>query len=223
MKNALSRVLEEVQRDGFDQLQRAVVSSIIGNEVFIVRDGQSSPDARSYPRASSLSSLVAGDHVVLARIGKGYVVVAKVVRNSVNLIANPTFEVNADGWNTLAGLGSIARDSTHAHSGTYSLKIVTTTLFDGARYNPVTVVTGATYSYSCWVYAEVAFLFGVNLTDNIDQGLNSPTYPIPADAWTFVSFTATVDTHTARQFSAVYLESPPIAFWIDEPSVFIVS
>lgn len=68
------------EKDQRAQVFRATVDSNNANEVYIIRDGQSARDDQSYPKLSGLT-VAAGDIVLVVRVGKGYVVVGKIIHN----------------------------------------------------------------------------------------------------------------------------------------------
>lgn len=63
-----------------DLIQRVVVTGTNAVELYIQRTGQSAPDAVSYPTLDGVS-VIAGDEVILLRVGSGYIVIGKVVAN----------------------------------------------------------------------------------------------------------------------------------------------
>lgn len=58
----------------------ATVTGTSGNLIFIKRSGQSASDAQAYPKNASYASPIAGDEVVLRRVGTGWVVDYKISR-----------------------------------------------------------------------------------------------------------------------------------------------
>lgn len=80
MENPLSIILEQARRANRDMIQRAVVESMDGNQAFVYRDSQFLRDPISYPTIDGLT-VVANDEVLLLRVGTGYVVCGKILRN----------------------------------------------------------------------------------------------------------------------------------------------
>lgn len=65
----------------------------------------------------------------------------------VNLVTNPSVELNTTGYSA-QGAAAIARDSTDQRRGVYSLKITPTSAqLDGALYATVSLVGGSTYTF----------------------------------------------------------------------------
>lgn len=78
--NPLVQTEALIQDDARNQLFRARVTGLENNEVFVVRDG-SIDEEGPYARASGMPALASGDEVIVARIGSGYVVLLRLVRN----------------------------------------------------------------------------------------------------------------------------------------------
>ena len=69
-----------------------------------------------------------------------------------NLVSDPSFEAGTTGWAVL-GSCTIARSTTYAHSGTYSLKVDRTGTGDDFAFRTFTGLTASTnYVVSAWVY-----------------------------------------------------------------------
>ncbi len=90
-----------------------------------------------------------------------------------NLLANPGFEQWSGGlpvgWTTY-GPATTLTQSTDAHSGSYSVKIATTSstyaasgINDGAKPTISSTVAGTTYTASCWVKASASITVTVQL------------------------------------------------------------
>lgn len=80
MPNPTEVVSHLIQESQEDQLFRAVVIRLDTNQAFVRRDGSVTGEG-SYPKADGLT-LVAGDEVVVARLGAGYIILCKVLRNT---------------------------------------------------------------------------------------------------------------------------------------------
>lgn len=78
--NILKQAMELFRQDQREQLFRAVVTGTSGDLVTIQRTGYSTPDTQSYPRLASYSAPQVNDEVIVARVGKGYVVLGEVLR-----------------------------------------------------------------------------------------------------------------------------------------------
>ena len=79
--NPLVQTEALIQNDAQDQIFRARVSGIDGNEVLIIRDGGAETEEGPYARGSGMPALAVGDEVIVARVGTGYVILLRLVRN----------------------------------------------------------------------------------------------------------------------------------------------
>lgn len=62
-----------------DLIFRAVVTSVVGNQSYVRRDGATQQEG-SYPQADGLA-LAVDDEVIVLKVGTGYFIAAKVARN----------------------------------------------------------------------------------------------------------------------------------------------
>lgn len=75
-------------------------------------------------------------------------VVEPIGANVVNLVANPSVELDTTGY-TAQGAATIARDSTDQRRGVYSLKVTpTSATLDGAYYSTVSLIGQTTYTFA---------------------------------------------------------------------------
>lgn len=79
MTNPVAIQVQLSERDYRDLIFRAVVTSVVGNQSFIRRDGAVEQEG-SYPQADGLA-LAIDDEVIVLKVGTGYFIVAKVARN----------------------------------------------------------------------------------------------------------------------------------------------
>lgn len=75
--NILDEAMKRFRRDQDQQLFRATVTGTSGNKVIIQRVGQT--ETETIPALAAYSSPQANDPVVVARIGRGYVCLGKIV------------------------------------------------------------------------------------------------------------------------------------------------
>ena len=78
--NVLDEVRKMINRVWRERLFRATVTGTSGNLVTIRRTGQSAADVQSYAKLASYSAPAADDEVIVAQIGRGWIVLGKVVR-----------------------------------------------------------------------------------------------------------------------------------------------
>ncbi len=115
-----------------------------------------------------------------------------------DLITNPGAEVDLTGWAAYGG--SISRVTTEAKYGAASIQVVAVAPTHGINYGLAGILALTEYTYGAWVKCNTGGFFNVQLSDGIDQGLQSPWIQIPAGEWTFLTWTGTTDTHTGRAF-----------------------
>jgi phosphodiesterase/alkaline phosphatase D-like protein len=136
-----------------------------------------------------------------------------------NLVANPGFESGATGW-SLDPPAAIDTTAANAHSGTHSLKIATTTPWQGAWAN-VAVTPGNTYTFGGWERSATGggylsvFSFSASWAQ-LDQGTNL-VFP-GTGAWTSLSGTYVPVAGTAWAIVGAQ-SSVAGTFWFDDISV----
>lgn len=75
---------------------------------------------------------------------------------AVNLLTNPSFETDLVGWTAVGGT-TIARGTTRAYSGTYSLEVTRTAAGDDyATFLTIPVSGAGVYNFTAWVYITAA-------------------------------------------------------------------
>ncbi len=77
--NLFSTVQIMIDRDAEEQLFQATVSSITGSTITIQRTGHD-PETAAYSVIDSFPYPVVGDEVIVARVGRGFIVIGKVLR-----------------------------------------------------------------------------------------------------------------------------------------------
>jgi hypothetical protein len=103
-----------------------------------------------YPRATPAqhSHEIFPSPVTGYRLNGRWEVVEPVGANVINLVSNPSLELNSMGY-AAQGSATIARDSTQQRRGVYSLKVTPTSAqLDGVYYGTVTEVGQSTYTFS---------------------------------------------------------------------------
>jgi hypothetical protein len=136
-----------------------------------------------------------------------------------NLVANPGFESGATGWSLDPPL-SIDTNAANAHSGAGSLKIATTTPWQGAWAN-VAVTPGNTYTFGGWERSTTSggylsvFSYDANWVQ-LDQG-TSLAFP-GTGAWSSLARTYVPVAGTAWAVVGVQ-NSVAGTFWFDDISM----
>lgn len=90
-----------VEKEAERQVFRALVESLNGDEVYIIRDGQTTRDPDSYMRGARLE-LAAGDPVLVIKVGDGWVVVTELIG-----LSNPEAPLDIDPLRVLAANSTI--------------------------------------------------------------------------------------------------------------------
>lgn len=118
-----------------------------------------------------------------------------------NLITNPSLETNTTGWS--GSNVTISQSTSYAKYGVDSLKGVVTTTGTN-RYldylnTAVPIISGQTYTYSCWVYLPLTNTADISLvlqaypwnTTGLGAGINLDTKTVTRGIWTRFSGTFT--------------------------------
>ena len=120
-----------------------------------------------------------------------------------NLTINPNMETNITNWTAAGGAApaTITQDTTIFHSGAASLKAVCSgaLVYQGVISTPsvmATLVVGATYTVSAWVYSTVAGNVRVGLTSTTPAVLQTA---VLANTWTRVSYTGVCNSASLPQ------------------------
>ena len=137
----------------------------------------------------------------------------QVAEATTNFVVNPSFETNLTSWtlNNASGTCSAAQTALYSHSGTYSVRLASTT--NGANdfysINVGSLSASTAYTISAWVYA-VDFdggaigNYGIYAYDTLDQPgtLQSTTITAATTGWVrhsvTVTTTATGGSHTIQ-------------------------
>lgn len=133
-----------------------------------------------------------------------------------NLITNPSFEVNTTGWTSY--LSTISRDTTEAHIGSASLKVVTTGQ-GGPSLNPTLPVTAATtYTQSAWVKAPSGQAMTMQMLQYSPTVVNLKSTSVAftgTGAWQRVSLTDTIALGATLMTPYIFSGASGITFWVD--------
>lgn len=118
----------------------------------------------------------------------------------VNLVTNPSFEVDTAGWGT-QGAPTLTRSTAQAHSGAASLQVVTTAAGTGPITN-VNIKTGAVVTASAWVYSTAAAEVSVYLSWFAGATFLGDTSTVAtlAAGWNRVSYSNSRATATIARF-----------------------
>ncbi len=116
-----------------------------------------------------------------------------------NLISNPSLEVNATGWDggpqgPIGATSVVARAGAQAHSGGWSLSVVTpsSASFAGASFAFGSLASGQTVSARAMVRVPTTQNITVAMEDNLlGNGLVTSTVSVPANTWTALTVTWT--------------------------------
>lgn len=144
-----------------------------------------------YPRLSSAQH----SHRVFPAPVTGYAingrweVVEPVGVNVVNLVSNPSVEVNTTGYSA-QGSATIARDSADQRRGVYSLKVTPTSAqLDGVFYATVTLVGQSTYTFSLDLKGAGGVKYRFYVASTVNNAI-SPVVSVKATGrWQRVSVT----------------------------------
>lgn len=80
-RHPMERILRDQDERFGDSFQRAIYVGASGNKSLVRRDGQATGDPVAYPTISgAAASMTPGDEVLMVRVGKGYVVLGKILR-----------------------------------------------------------------------------------------------------------------------------------------------
>lgn len=132
--------------------------------------------------------------------------VQSLLARRLNLLPNPSFETNLNGWSQYGGspAGTLALSTDFAYVGTQSAKVVNSSANSGGGYagglsRSINLVSGQTYTISAWVYAlgtqNISWYIGQSTNPGNNQTINA--------GWNRVSLTF-VSTNT---FPIAYLRS----------------
>jgi hypothetical protein len=137
-----------------------------------------------------------------------------------NLITNPSIETNATSWTALQGAETITRDNTHAQSGTWALKCITTNAApEGVVYNIGSLTAGTTITVSVYVWASAAQAYTVQM-DAFTSGAAYISTPVStggtgSGAWQRVTITGLLPATCTNVNFIVKVASVVATFWID--------
>lgn len=134
-----------------------------------------------------------------------------------NLVTNGAFETDVAGWSSLFS-ATAARSSTHAHGGTYAMRITwpTASALGTSEYTTVTgLVIGRSYRAVAWVYVppgapRVAMRQGFTYS--------APTSTTGAFEQLTLNFLATATSHTLA-FAPVDASTSGQQCWVDDVEV----
>lgn len=84
--NPYKDILRDAQLLDGEQIQRVIFDSMDGaNQVFVVRGSQADPDGKSYPLVVPIQG-IADEELLMLQVGTGYVVVGKIIKNSMEYV-----------------------------------------------------------------------------------------------------------------------------------------
>jgi carbohydrate binding protein with CBM4/9 domain/cortical protein marker for cell polarity len=152
-----------------------------------------------YPRAlpAQHSHRVFPAPVIGYRISGKWEVVEPIGASVVNLIKNPSLELNSTGYNA-QGSAAIARDSTVQRRGVYSLKVTPTSAqLDGAYYDDtLTLVGQTTYTLAFDFKGAGGYKYRFYVSNNLNNAISPITSFVATGGFQRVSVTFR-DPHTA--------------------------
>lgn len=100
--NLQSELAAAINTSQDDQIWRGVVTGTLGDLVYVRRAEQSVADTQPYPHLDSYTPTVA-DEVIVARVGKGYIIIGKVVRAATAPVAPSNYPfINVAQYGALA-------------------------------------------------------------------------------------------------------------------------
>ena len=141
------------------------------------------------------------------------------------LNANPYLETTVAPWAVYGG-GAATSSTTVAFQGTHSLLVTPngTTATPGALSENITVIPGATYTFSPWLYTSAAYSSGASIGikwyDAFSQLISTSSQTLassPATTWTNVSLTAVAPANAASGYLFVQMTGTPagslLSYW----------
>lgn len=133
-----------------------------------------------------------------------------------NLCPNPNLETNGDYWGS-QGSFTMTRSTERSHSGSWGLKVETTSVGTGPIINNTMVTTGATITASAWVYSDVDSTISVYLSWFAGGTFLGDTSTVAnlSIGWNRVSFTQAKATATIARFGLRSRVANQV-FYVDE-------
>jgi hypothetical protein len=119
---------------------------------------------------------------------------------------------------SLTGLSSVTSSAEIKRSGTYSAKVVPTSIGGAIGGGLADALPAGTYTSSAWVYVESAATIRIGTSGWMDEIVDYMDYSVPATTWTRVSLTY---THGAGEYRAISIAniSSTATFYVDEVMV----
>jgi hypothetical protein len=127
-------------------------------------------------------------------------------------------------WANIANGATVTNDTTIAHSGAHSMKIITDADNASGPYTyGFTASSGSSYTFSLWVYATASdgqFAPGIDFYDASHNLLasNATATALTTNTWKELSITATAPTGTAQAYLTAYptVSVSPSTFYVDD-------
>jgi len=138
------------------------------------------------------------------------------------LIMNGGFEANVDGWQPdCSACGNVLVRDTAVHKfGVSSMKVVTSSYFQGARVLDIPAVGRTRYAFSAWVFqrsgktAAIVLRCGLSTPPTFQQ---ERTFGVASGVWRHLSFTFVTAAGVTSINAAEVLnaQETPLTFWVD--------
>lgn len=178
--------------------------------------GRATPAQRTY---NSFPAPVTG-----YQIDGRWEIVEPVGVSVVNLVANPSVELNSTGYSA-QGAAVIARDSTRQRRGVYALKVTSTSAqLDGTYYDSVPLIGQSTYTLSFDFLGAGGIRYRFYMASNANNAISPVKSVMATGGWQRVDITFrepfTAGAPIARRIYVTKDYSTSVApFWIDGLSV----
>ena len=121
------------------------------------------------------------------------------VTTRINLVSNPSFEIDMTGWSALSG-ATISRVTSEHYSGAASARVVATVSGSRISFNSpgIAVTGGQTYTASAWVKGEAGKTLNITTFQQPTSITTSSNNIVMTGQWQRISLSTTMNASTTN-------------------------